>query len=214
MPGSPTGDLGHSPIDPVIGPYGTGAIPHAIAVDPSGKFVYVPNAGSNNISAFLVDTASGALSPIPGSPFAAGVGPTSVRIVSSPASVAFNKFKIDVNIDEDRKTSVRIGGFFTLGAGSDGIYPLSEPVELQVGSYSVTLPAGSFRERGRHQFEYDGRINDVEVRIHIYETKGKDHLFTAEAKGNILKGIKNPVAVGLTIGDDEGSVTVKADIDK
>jgi 6-phosphogluconolactonase len=214
VPGSPTGDFGHDPIDPIIGPYATGVLPNSIALDPSGMFAYVANMGSNNISAYTINGTTGALAPVPGSPFAAGVGPSSVGIVSSPASVAFNKFKIDVNIDEDRKTSFRVYGFFTLGAGSDGIYPLSEPVELQVGSYSVTLPAGSFRERGRHQFEYEGRINDVEVRIHIYETKGKDHLFTAEAKGNILKGIKNPVAVGLTIGDDEGSVTVKADIDK
>ena len=236
VPGSPTGDYRSSP-DPVIGQYGTGGYPDAIAIDPSGKFAYVANRYSNNVSAFSIDGSTGALAPIPGSPFPAGVAPASVGIVGSPASVAFSKFKVDANIDEDRKTSFHLDGFFTLGDGSDGIYPLSEPVALQVGSYSVALPAGLFHERGRHEFEYEGHVNDVDLRITIEHAdrddrddkdrrnrkdrdgknapdSGNDYHFTAEGRGRILQGIKNPVAVGLAIADDEGSVTVKADIDR
>ena len=219
------------------GQYATGATPESIIVDPSGKFAYVGNEGTDNISAFAINAVTGVLTPVVGTPFAAGAAPTSVGIVSSPASVVFDKFKTDVNIDVDRKTSFRVDGFFTLGAGSDGIYPLSEPVALQVGSYSVTLPAGLFHERGRHEFVYEGHINDVDLRITIEHADRDDHddkdrrnrrdhdekktpepaneyHITAEGRGRILQGIKNPVAVGLTIGDDEGSVTVKADIDK
>jgi hypothetical protein len=43
---------------------------------------------------------------------------------------------------------------------------------------------------------------------------GKDYLFTAEGKGDFPAKFVNPVTVGLTIGDYEGSVTVRADIDK
>jgi len=39
------------------------------------KFIYVPNAGSDNVSAFAIDPASGALSAIAGSPYASGVTP-------------------------------------------------------------------------------------------------------------------------------------------
>jgi len=39
-----------------------------LAVSPSGKFLYVP--GSPNISAYRIDSATGALSPVSGSPFA------------------------------------------------------------------------------------------------------------------------------------------------
>jgi hypothetical protein len=220
----------------VIGSYGTGLRPVAIAIDPSGKFAYVANSASANVSAFVIDGTSGALTPIPGSPFAAGLNPVAVGIVSGTASVGFSKFKVSVNIDQDRRTSFRAMGFFTLGDGSNGIDAESEAVQLQVGSYTVTLPAGSFRDHERHDFDHDrdrdhgrdrdhdrwknnefkfnGEINDVDLRILIDHVKGNDYLFTAEGRGHILQGIKNPVTVGLTIGDEGGSATVKADIDR
>ncbi len=38
------------------------------------------NGGSNDVSAYAVDPASGALTPIAGSPFAAGNGPDSIAV--------------------------------------------------------------------------------------------------------------------------------------
>lgn len=213
IPGSPYGDsCTYGPCAPA-GPYATGSQPESIAIDPSGKFAYVGNMYSNNISGFSIDATTGAMAPIPGSPFAAGMGPASVAIVSS-STTPFNIFKAKLDIDEDRKTKFDVGGFFTLGQGSDGIYPLSEAVTLQVGSVTVMIPAGSFKERGRHEFVYEGRIDDVEVKMVIFGIFGNDYFFGAEGKGDILSGIANPVTVGLAIGDDEGSATVKADIDK
>ena len=46
-----------------------------MAVDPTGKFAYVANYGSNNVSAYTIDATSGALKKVKGSPFAAGTGP-------------------------------------------------------------------------------------------------------------------------------------------
>jgi 6-phosphogluconolactonase len=43
-----------------------------------GQFVYVANVNDNNISGYSVDDATGALIPIPGSPFASGTFPRSV----------------------------------------------------------------------------------------------------------------------------------------
>jgi 6-phosphogluconolactonase len=226
VPGSAEDNYGFWNVS--AGPYATGRNPRSIVIDPSGKFAYVGNVYSNNISAFSIDVTSGALAPIPGTPFPAGVGPASVAIVSS-SSVPFEAFKAQAEIDEDRETSFRVEGFFKLGQGSDGIYPLSETVALQVGSFSATIPAGSFKEEGEHTFKFEGKINDVDLKITIQRIDGKrndgkhddgkhvegnDYLFTAEGKGNILSGIVNPVTVGLTIGDDEGSTMLKADIDK
>src|SRR4029077_7757317 len=187
--------------------------------------------GIGSVSAYVINSASGALTPVIGSPFAAGVRPHSLAI-SGQSSVPCETFQAKVEIDEDRKTSFRGGGFCRLGKTSDGIDPVSESVKFQVGTFSVTIPAGSFREEGKHTFKFHGWINDVDLKITIDQVdrhdhmdrkdhdkrkdhdEGNDYLFTAEGRGHILSGVSNPVAVGLMIGDDEGSTTVKADIDK
>jgi 6-phosphogluconolactonase len=47
----------------------------------AGRFAYVANQGSNDISAFAIDSTSGVLTPIAGSPFAStGTGPVAVAI--------------------------------------------------------------------------------------------------------------------------------------
>jgi DNA-binding beta-propeller fold protein YncE len=55
-------------------------IPFGVAIDPAGKFVYVVNSGSDNISAFAIDQATGALTPIADSPFPTGMGPGHMAI--------------------------------------------------------------------------------------------------------------------------------------
>jgi len=45
------------------------------------EFVYVANAGDNTVSAYSIG-ANGALTPVPGSPFAAGIEPISVAVAT------------------------------------------------------------------------------------------------------------------------------------
>jgi 6-phosphogluconolactonase (cycloisomerase 2 family) len=61
-------------------PYTAGANPKRIAADPSGKFVYVTNEDTNNLSVFSVNSTTGALTEISGSPFATGIGSEGVTI--------------------------------------------------------------------------------------------------------------------------------------
>jgi 6-phosphogluconolactonase len=56
------------------------SLPAAVAVDPSGLFVYVANQNSGNVSVFGVDASTGALQEVPGSPFLAGSGARSIAI--------------------------------------------------------------------------------------------------------------------------------------
>jgi len=46
----------------------------------------------------------------------------------------------------------------------------------------------------------------------IASSDGKSFTLQAEGKGADLTGTVNPVAVGLTIGDDSGTTTVTAQI--
>jgi hypothetical protein len=210
-----------------------------MAIDPSGKFLYVPAGGSSNgIAAYTIDGANGTLALISGAPFAVGTYPGALTITNAPSTTPFEKFEAKVYIDEDRKTSFRAEGFFRLGQTSTGIDPVSETVELQVGSFSATIPASSFREEGRHTFKFEGRINDVDLKITIDQAdrddhqdrkdhddrkdrdrdwdhhKGNDYLFTAEGKGDFPTRFVNPLTVGLTIGDNVGTASIRADIDK
>src|SRR4051794_4530001 len=54
----------------------------------SSAFLYVANSGGNDISAYGVNTTTGVLTPLAGSPFAAGTNPQAVTINAS-GSVAF-----------------------------------------------------------------------------------------------------------------------------
>lgn len=53
-----------------------------IVVDTTGKFVYVPLVFSNEVVAFSI-TSSGALTPVSGSPFAAGITPLSMTVAKN-----------------------------------------------------------------------------------------------------------------------------------
>jgi YVTN family beta-propeller protein len=47
-----------------IGTIAAGTFPVSVAVDPSGKFAYVANHGSNNVSMYAIDPTTGVLTLI------------------------------------------------------------------------------------------------------------------------------------------------------
>lgn len=62
-------------------PYTAGTGPKGVTVNPTGAYVYVLNYGSNNISGFSLNAASGQLTAISGSPFSSG-GLTPIAMAS------------------------------------------------------------------------------------------------------------------------------------
>ena len=68
-------------LSPIAGsPYQVQQSPSSIAVDPSGMFLYVTNAASNNVSAFSITPGSGALAPTIPPTFSTGVQPSSITV--------------------------------------------------------------------------------------------------------------------------------------
>ena len=53
--------------------FAAGTGPISVTVDPSSKFAYVANAGSNDISAYTIQPTTGALTPIDADPVTAGI---------------------------------------------------------------------------------------------------------------------------------------------
>lgn len=71
VPGSPFRTVSNVP--------GSSA-PSGLAITPSGAFLYVSNSGENSVSGFAVNSTSGVLTTVPGSPFAAGSSPAGLAI--------------------------------------------------------------------------------------------------------------------------------------
>src|SRR5207244_2951145 len=59
--------------------------PRSIAIDPSSRFAFVANAVSGTVSVFGIFSASGALTPVPGSPYTTGAFPSSLAIAAPPS---------------------------------------------------------------------------------------------------------------------------------
>jgi YVTN family beta-propeller protein len=188
--------------------------PTEVAITPDGKHAYVTNVMSNYVS--VIDTTTNKVVAT----VTVGANPDGVGIVPPPVGVPFLAFNAKLEIDLDRKPNTdrfALESRFTLSSTAPGIHPHREPVTLQVGTFSITIPPGSFKKReGENEdggFSFHGVVDGVKLDALIKRTGTLRYAFDAEAKGADLTGTKNPVPVTLTIGDNTGTTSVKADID-
>ena len=99
----------------------------------------------------------------------------------------------------------------TLSSAAPAINPLTQPLTIQVGNYTGTIPPGSFK-RGDTSYTFTGIINGVTLKVQITPAATLRYNFSATGTGANLTGIKNPVPVGLTIGGNCGTASVTAEI--
>ena len=97
---------------------------------------------------------------------------------------------------------------FILGDGSNGINPLTEAVTLQVGPAALTIPADSFHSTATGVFTFAGVVEGVTLQVTITRLTRASFEVVAQGEGATLTGMAVPVAVGLTIGDDSGGITL------
>jgi len=55
-----------------------------VTVSPDGAFLYAANQGSNDVFAYTINSTSGALAAVSGSPFPAGVTPRAIATPRRP----------------------------------------------------------------------------------------------------------------------------------
>jgi 6-phosphogluconolactonase len=189
-------------LTPVPGsPFAAGVGFLSVAVDPTGKFVYGVGSDEDDVSAYSIGS-NGGLTLVPGSPFPAGLVPESVAITPFfPFSTSSAKLQISA------------GGFdlnesFTLGANSNGINPVTENVTMQIGTFSVTIPAGSFQQNPNGRFAFQAVINGTSLQVQVVPLGNNVFTFKAEGTSVGLTGLSNPMTVVLTIGTDSGSAVV------
>ena len=128
------------------------------AIDPQGRFLYVPNPPQNTVSGFAI-RAGGSLSPIPGSPFAAGTTPVAAGVdpsgsflyVANSGSTSLSQYTIDSSsgaLTAITKTTATVGsnprflvfdpGAKILYVGNIGSRSISELTINSDGSLSST----------------------------------------------------------------------------
>jgi hypothetical protein len=145
-----------------------------------------------------------------------GKGPAGVGIMPPPRGIPFSAFKAKLAIQFGKTPGqdfFEIRSELTLGRKSNGIKPPSEAVTLRVGTFTITIPPGSFKGTGFGPFFFVGMVNGVNLEAVIFPTGAKRFAFLAAAQNANLTGTKNPVTVTLAIGDDTGTTSVNADID-
>jgi YVTN family beta-propeller protein len=121
-----------------IGVIDAGNGPASVAVDPAGKFAYVPNFGSNDVSMYTIDATTGALTSI--GTIAAGTQPASVAV--DPAS----KFAYVTNWGSNDVSMYTIapttGALTATGTIAGGTQPMSVAVD-PAGKFAYVTNFGS-----------------------------------------------------------------------
>ncbi len=121
-------------------PFAAGSHPDSVTVDPSGRFVYVANACAFNscragaVSAYTINSSTGALRAVAGSPFAAGYSPTSVTVHPS------GRFVYVANLGDSTVSA------YTINSSTGALRAVAgSPFATANGPTSVTVdPSGQF----------------------------------------------------------------------
>ena len=202
------------------GKYGTGTV---FKLTPDGKETVLHSFANDTIvsldgvgpSAGLIADRSGNLygTTENGGPSGAG---TVFKLTDTSFVLPFRHFEPLVAIEFGPKPandSFQIFASFSLGQGCEGIDPLKEPVTLKVGTFTTTIPAGSFLGSGSGPFYFVGKVRGVELEVAIERTGTQQYLLTAAAEYANLAGTENPVPITLAfLGGDSGTASVAATI--
>jgi YVTN family beta-propeller protein len=190
-------------------------VPIGVAITPDGKHVYV----GDGLAALVIRTAT---NKVEAATIPVGSLPFGVGIIPPPPGVPFLAFSataLDIAFGTaPNQDSFNLHSLFTLSSTAPAIHPHRDQVTLQVGTFSVTIPAGSFTKQPDESFFFSGMIDGVSLKARITPTATLQYAFHAKATGASLTGTKNKVYVTLAIGggsysnSNSGATSVTATI--
>lgn len=127
-------------------------------------------------------------------------------------SEVFSSFTAKLDAHGGANGAFELNATFTLAAGSSGIDPLTEAVQLQVGPYQVTIPAGSFRQLQNGAkaggYVFAGRIANTALAVQIAPLGSNTYQLRAVGAPVDFSALTNPASITLTIGKNTGTTTV------
>jgi len=99
-----------------------------------------------------------------------------------------------------------------------GINPVTDPVTLKIGTFTTTIPPGSFKKQQDGSFTFQGKIQGVGLGALIRRSGTLRYEFDAKGLGANLTGTQNTVYATLAIGggsfsnSNSGATSVTAEI--
>jgi YVTN family beta-propeller protein len=187
--------------DAVVATITVGTNPLGVAVTPDGSKAYVANMGDGTVS--VIKTATNmAFATIP-----VGANPIAFGLFIQPAIGVFSAFTAKLTVSSFQPKFTLLSNF-TLGSNSNGINPAFEAVTLKIGTFTVTIPPGSFTLTSPGTYSFFGVISGLTINAKITQTAGKAYTFQATANANLSR-TKSPATVTLAIGNDTGTTTAR-----
>lgn len=124
------------------------------------------------------------------------------EVAQESIGVRFADFKVVVEFEEE---DIDVEGTFTLGAASNGIDLFKEKTTMTVGSFSATIPAGSFEQGSKGKAEFQ-KLIECKYWVLFIRALGKGTFeIDLELQGTKGAAKIKPEEVTLTIGDDGGT---------
>lgn len=123
-------------------------------------------------------------------------------------SLPFSSFSAKLDTTSGPPPGFQLQAFFTQGAGASAIDPVSQGMTLTVGSYTVVISPGSFRQMKKGSWVYEGTIAGVTLNIRISQSGANLYTLQVDASGVDLTALKKPVTVTLALGNNSGTTQV------
>lgn len=129
----------------------------------------------------------------------------------------FSSFSADLGLFGGTGPTFAVNARFTLGAGSNGINPATEPVFFQIGSFLTIVPPGSFTQSTDGSFAFKGTLSGVNLKAQIRPLVNGRFVFQAAGTGVNLTWRElagaDPISLCLAIGNDTGVTPLSAEPD-
>ena len=162
-----------------------GSNPDSIAVDPTGKFVYVANFSSDSVSGYSIDQATGVLTPLSAPTFPGGSGPQSV------AADPTGKFVYVANTDYSNTISAYVinesSGALKKVNGSP--FRASNPLYVAVdptGKFACVTSNDFYATIDAYKIESSGALKLVNGASSVSFARGPTEGVAFDPKGNFV----------------------------
>jgi YVTN family beta-propeller protein len=166
-----------------------GVSPDSIAVDPTGKFAYVANSGTNNVSMYTINGTTGALTFI--GRIAAGIGPASVTVDPS------GKFVYVANESNSDDLAGNVS-MYTINSTTGALTSIASPVAADFGAHLVGVDP-------RSKFAYvanDGIFQETGGSLSTYTINSSTGALTPTGTISGVCGSADNVCAPLSVAVD------------